>query len=249
MRSSSALTLCSRNAFFLILLLLAAAFSASQESGQNSGTQVVPPAAPLQPSTPPQPVVIIDDAHGGSESGALLNPAIPEKDITLMFARRLRQELGARGLPALVLRDGDATMSADQRAAAVNASNPSLYICLHASSFGNGIRVYTGMEGAPGEDRGPFLNWENAQAAARSRSLWAAQQIAVGVQKAGFTVRSLIAPLRPLNNIISPGVAIEVAPTNGNVLQLASSDYQQLVCATLANAVAAIAPSLRRAGR
>jgi N-acetylmuramoyl-L-alanine amidase len=206
---------------------------------------MAPAAAPLQPSSPPPPTVVIDDAHGGSESGALLNPAIPEKDITLVFARRLRQELGARAVPALVIREGDATMSADQRAGAVNASNPSLYICLHASSFGKGIRVYTAMETVAGENRGPFVNWENAQAAARSRSLWASQQISVAIQKAGFSVRNLTAPLRPLNNIIVPGIAIEIAPTDGSVLQLASSDYQQLVCAALANAIAGVVPSLR----
>ncbi|MBV9623105.1 MAG: N-acetylmuramoyl-L-alanine amidase, partial [Acidobacteria bacterium] len=31
-------------------------------------------------------LVMIDPAHGGIESGAVLNPAIPEKDVNLAFA-------------------------------------------------------------------------------------------------------------------------------------------------------------------
>src|ERR1700722_3028663 len=39
---------------------------------------------PIQPvATPSKPLVMIDPAHGGSESGAVLNPTILEKDVTL----------------------------------------------------------------------------------------------------------------------------------------------------------------------
>jgi len=79
---------------------------------------------------------MIDPAHGGSEPGAVLNAAIPEKDVTLAIARRLRQELAARGIPALLIRDGDATISTDQRAQIVNSAHPALYIAVHATSQG-----------------------------------------------------------------------------------------------------------------
>jgi N-acetylmuramoyl-L-alanine amidase len=199
----------------------------------------------MQPAAPAPSLIIIDAAHGGSETGALLNPAIPEKDVTLTFARRLRQELAVRGVSATVIRDGDATLTTEQRAAMVNSARPGLYICMHASSLGSGLRIYAAMIPAGGDNRGPFMNWRTAQATAQTRSLWIQQQITTAIRSTGFPARSLPAALRPLNNIVVPAIAVEVAPTNGNVLQLASTDYQQMVCASLANAIATVAPSLR----
>jgi N-acetylmuramoyl-L-alanine amidase len=219
--------------------------SGQANSGQTTPNQTVTPAAPMQPAAPAPSLVIIDAAHGGSETGALLNPAIPEKDVTLTFARRLRQELAVRGVSSTVIRDGDATLSTEQRAAMVNSARPGLYICMHASSLGSGLRIYAAMIPADGDNRGPFMNWRTAQAAVGSRSLWIQQQITTAIRNTGFPARTLPATLRPLNNIVVPAIAVEVAPTNGNVLQLASTDYQQMVCASLANAIAAVAPSLR----
>jgi hypothetical protein len=44
-------------------------------------------------------------------------------------------------------------------------------------------------------------------------------------------------------------MAVEVAPTTGDISQLASSDYQQMVCAVLANGIASAMPLLTRGGR
>jgi N-acetylmuramoyl-L-alanine amidase len=185
-------------------------------------------------------LIMIDAAHGGSEPGAALNAAIPEKDVTLSIARRLREQLAARGIPAQLIRDSDATMSTDQRAQIINAAHPELYIAIHATSQGNGMRIYSAMLPAGGDDSGPFVAWETAQSSARSRSQWAQDQIATAIHKTGFPLRSLIAPLRPLNNVTVPALAIEIAPTTGNVSQLASVGYQQMVTAALANSIAAI---------
>ncbi|SRR5258708_7738213 len=193
-------------------------------------------------ATPPQHslLILIDPAHGGSETGAALNAAMPEKDVTLAIARRLREQLASRGVQALLVRDNDATLSTDQRAQIVNAAHPALYIAIHATSEGSGMRVYSAMLPAAGDNSGPFVDWETAQSSALARSQWAQEQIAAAIHKTGFPLRSLIAPLRPLNNVTVPALAIEIAPTTGNVSQLASVDYQQMVMAALANAVAAI---------
>lgn len=199
----------------------------------------------MHPAPPAPPLVLIDAAHGGTDDGALLNPAIPEKDVTLMFAQHLQQQLGQRGISAGMVRDGDLTLSTDQRAGEVNSERPLLYLCIHASSLGNGVRLYAAMLPAGSDNRGPFVNWQTAQAASEPRSAWAELQITASLRKIGFPVRALIAPLRPLNNIAGPALAIEVAPSNGNVMQLASTDYQSLVGAALATAIAPLAPSLR----
>jgi len=40
-----------------------------------------------------------------------------------------------------------------------------------------------------------------------------------------------------LNNITSPALGIEISPTNGNILQLASVEYQQRISTALSNAL------------
>lgn len=203
-------------------------------------------STPPQPAPqPPPPVILIDPAHGGADSGAALNAAIPEKDVTLVLARRLRQELSARGLQTQLLRDSDITLSADQRAANVNALHPALYIVIHATSQGSGMRIYSALLPLGQDSRGPFLDWQTAQASALVRSRSIEAQITASIQKTEFPFRSLLAPLRPLNNVTVAAIAMELAPTTGDVFQLASPDYQQMVCASLANAIASAAPLFR----
>jgi len=163
-----------------------------------------------------------------------------EKDVTLTFARRLRQDLISRGLQAQLVRDSDTLLSADQRASIANQSRPSLYICVHATSQGNGIRIYSAMLPSASDNRGPFVGWEAAQASSLLRSRSLQQQLTASIQKTRFPIRSLTAPVRPLNNIVVPALAIEIAPATGQVSQLATADYQQMISAILANAIAGI---------
>ena len=199
----------------------------------------------MQPAPPAPSLIIIDPAHGGADSGAQLTSAIPEKDVTLMFARRLQQQLQSRGISSALVRTGDATLPTDQRAALANVGTAALYLCIHASSMGKGIRVFTATLPPAGDNTGPFVNWQTAQAVSAGRSAWAQQQIVSAVQRMGFPARSLTAALQPLNNITIPALAIEVAPSSGNSLQLASPDYQDMVGEALASVIANLAPSLR----
>jgi len=228
-----------------LLVLAARVLLFSQAPMAQPPANLAAPSPQAQPA-PPKYVVMIDPAHGGSDAGAALNPAMPEKDVTLAFARRLRLELNKRDIEAGLVRDGDTTVSLDQRAGIVNSAQPALYLSLHAASQGNGLVLYTAMLGSGGEDRGRFLDWQTAQSGSLVRSRWAEQQIAASIEKMGFPLRSLVAALRPLNNVTVPAIAVEVAPTESEVSQLASIDYQSMVCAALANAVVPIAPALRQ---
>jgi len=107
--------------------------------------QVSPGAAAAVASTAVQYFVVVDASHGGDERGAALSDQLAEKDVTLAFALRLRQQLQARGLTTLMLREGDTTMSLDQRANMTNAAHPAIYVCLHAASQGSGVRLYTAL--------------------------------------------------------------------------------------------------------
>jgi N-acetylmuramoyl-L-alanine amidase len=204
-----------------------------------------PSGAPETYNSAPSPVqaaavILIDAAHGGTESGAVLGPDNLEKDLTLAFARRLRQDLISRGLQAELVRDGDTLLSTDQRATIANSLRPSLYVCIHVASQGSGMRIYTAMLPGGGDNRGPFVSWQTAQASSLSRSRLLQQQLTAAIQKTRFPVRSLTAPLRPLNNVAAPAVAIEIAPATGQVSQLATTDYQQMISAILANAIAGL---------
>jgi N-acetylmuramoyl-L-alanine amidase len=237
--------------FSLLTLLLLAVVPARILPGQNVPA-AAPPASQVPTSTQPvraqhTPLIMIDPAHGGSELGAVLNTAMPEKDVTLAIARRLRQELTARGLQVLLTRDNDATLSTDQRAQIVNSAHPALYIAIHATSQGSGMRIYTAMLPAAGDNSGPFIDWQTAQASSLNRSRWIQDQVGVGIQKTGFPFHSLVAPLRPLNNLTVPALAVEIAPTAGDVSQLASVVYQQILTAALANSLAAVRTNLESA--
>src|SRR5215467_13347149 len=228
----------------LLLLPLVALVLRSQITPAPVPT--TPDSAPPQPNQQPAPsLILIDPAHGGADSGAALNAAIPEKDVTLVLARRLRQELNSRGLESQLLRDADFALTTDQRAANVNALQPALYIVIHASSQGSGMRLYSAILPAAQDGRGPFLDWQTAQASALTRSRSIQAQITASIQENGFPFRSLTAPLRPLNNVTVAAIAMELAPTTGDVSQLASPDYQQMVCRALADGIASAAPLFR----
>lgn len=221
----------------------------SSQPASNPGTPAQSltsvPAAPSAPPVEKPILILIDPAHGGSDAGALITPTAAEKDINLNMARRLKQELSARGIQAQLVRDGDATLSADQRAANANGANPALYIALHASSLGTGMTVFTSMLPSVGDSKGPFVAWDTAQSAALDRSKTLQTQLITAIQLTHFPIRALIAPLRPLNNIKSPAIAIEVSPTAGSATQVASTGYQQMVCAVVANALLSLAPAMR----
>jgi N-acetylmuramoyl-L-alanine amidase len=211
------------------------------------------PTVPVTPASPATPAArryfaVVDASHGGDERGAALTSQLAEKDVTLAFARRLRQELETRGLTTMLIRDGDATLTLDQRANLANATHAAIYICVHAAAEGKGVRLYTALVPAIGEGRGPFLDWNTAQSAFHGLSETAEASLFAEFQRQKVPVRILTAPLRPLNNLISAAVAIEVAPLADDVSALNSTTYQELIASSVAAGVVAVRDKLE-AGR
>jgi N-acetylmuramoyl-L-alanine amidase len=202
------------------------------------------PSISATPSAPRRYFAVVDPSHGGDERGAALTEQLAEKDVTLAIARRLRQELEVRGLATLLLRDGDTTLSLDQRASLTNSAHPAIYISVHAASEGTGVRVYTSLVPGTAENRGPFLGWDTAQTSFQlgSRTFWTS--MAKQLHDRQVAVRSLMAPLRPLNNITTAAVAIEVAPPSDDISQLTSVAYQQEVAAAIAAGAADVRDKL-----
>src|SRR5271169_5030258 len=222
----------------------------AQNQAPSTPVTPVPPAPPtpaVPPSnTPPTPLpvarryfAVVDASHGGDDHGETLSSTLLEKDVTVALARSLRQELESRGIPTLVLRDSDANLSVDQRAIFANADHAAIYIAVHAASNGHGVRVYTALLPSGGDDRGTFRNWTTAQHASLPLSQSAATAVALELQRRQIPVRTLTAPLRPLNNVTGAAIAVEVAPQGSDSSQLTAPDYQQLVTSAVATAIAA----------
>lgn len=198
-----------------------------------SGSTSTPAAAPRRT------LAVIDPAHGGSERGAALTDTLAEKNVTLGFARLLRHELEQEGFSVLLLREGDDTLTLDQRAGTANSAQASLYIALHAASQGTGARVYTALLPPEAPGKGLFHPWNVAQAPALSISANVAAAIAGEMQKREIPAHAGSASLRPLNNLLMPALAVELAPGPKGVADLSSANYQQKVAAAIADAVAA----------
>ena len=185
-------------------------------------------------------LAVVDPAHGGQERGAALTDTLAEKDVTLGFARLLRHELETRGFAVTLLRDADTSSTLDQRAAAANVARAGIYISLHAVSQGSGAKVYTALLPVEGPSNGLFHPWNAAQAPALPLSRIVSAAIVTEMQKKAFPVRASSASLRPLNNVLMPAVAVELAPGADGIADLTSANYQQRAASAIADAVVSV---------
>lgn len=212
-----------------------------------TGVPAAPPAATTAPTTNASPFpfdnvryfVMIDPGHGGSDPGVKFSDKVIEKDITLALGKRLRAELQNRGVPAVLVRDSDATISNDQRAVAANGQRASLYVSLHAGSMGSGVRVYATVMPKAEPVQGPFVPWNRAQESYRERSNLLARTVASEVNGKKLPARMLNVALPPLHAISAPAIAIEVGPPSAGapVEELEKAAYQQAVAVAAASAI------------
>src|SRR5690349_13433461 len=70
------------------------------------------PSLPPRPSVTAQPqfLIVLDAAHGGTDTGAHLAEHLDEKDLALALTIRLRSMLSARGVSVVTTRESDATL-------------------------------------------------------------------------------------------------------------------------------------------
>ena len=147
-------------------------------------------------------------------------------------------------IAAGMLRNSDIAIPLDQRAASVNAARPALYISLHAANTGRGVHVFTAMLPPTTQTREGFLPWDTAQAAYLDLSGVAAGSVAAELESRKLPNTTLVAPLRPMNNIAAPAIAIEIAPPDDDVDNINSADYQEQVAQSIAAGIAAVRSKL-----
>ena len=101
---------------------------------------------PLPPALRPVRTVIIDPGHGGRDPGATGLFGLREKRITLAVGRRLRALLEARGFRVVMTRDGDRTLSLEERTAIAEGAGGDLFVSLHVNASrraaARGIETY-----------------------------------------------------------------------------------------------------------
>jgi N-acetylmuramoyl-L-alanine amidase len=194
------------------------------------------------PAQQPHPIILLDPAHGGSDTGARFSDQLLEKDVALSFAAALRTALSASGFTVVATRDTDTTtlFTADQRAEIANHAQPAACLILHATSSGNGVHIITSDLEPPDEDASqptntPDASWQKAQAAFIPQSIRLANDLGLALLHAKLPVILTQSSIRPLDNLTCPAVAIEIAPLGTSHANDAA--YQQRIAQAIAIAL------------
>jgi N-acetylmuramoyl-L-alanine amidase len=213
--------------------------------------QLQAPPAPATPSTMNHNLVVLDPAHGGPDAGATLGDQLLEKNVTLAVAAKLRAALTAAGFTVVTTRDADppAALSTDDRAEAANRAHAVACIVIHATGTGSGVHIYTSslQPPAPADDTGADFSpafvptpWDMAQAASVRQSLQLAGDLRSTLAAASLPTSVGTASVRPLDNLMCPAVAVELAPLavpGSDATAVSDAAYQQHVADALTAAL------------
>lgn len=262
-RKFAAVPFASLAAAILVAALAGMAALCVQAQMPRVASNLVPPPASV-PGTAMNPnLVVLDPAHGGSDAGATLGNNLFEKDVTLALALRLRTALTVEGFTVVMTRQSDSVsppaasattanlLTNDQRAGIANHAHALACLVIHATPSGSGVHLYTSQlqpqqqdadySFAPPSAFHPVL-WDSAQAGFVSQSLLLADGLRATLVAANFPVVVGRQSVQPLDNLMCPAVAIELAPqlsSDGNTTSVADVNYQQRVATTLAAALSA----------
>ncbi len=92
--------------------------------------------------------VVVDAGHGGSDPGALGN-GLKEKDLNLQAATYMYNRLKQLGIPVVITRDSDETLSRQKRInKAINSfgrNSDVILISNHINAGGSDISNYEGL--------------------------------------------------------------------------------------------------------
>lgn len=191
------------------------------------------PQAPL--AAVPLPMIVLDPAHGGTDTGARGENGLSEKDVVLQIARTLQAQLLTHGYHVVMTRTDDSNPSYDDRAAVANAYRNAVFIAIHVGSSGkmDTVRAFydqfwSPMQAAPSSQppaagakpaaianlpANTLISWQQAQRpyVDASHRLADILQLEFAQMFAGSPVTSTAVPLRDLRSVAGPAVAIEIS--------------------------------------
>src|SRR6266481_2129684 len=248
--------------FLLVLGAVALSFSSpvpSQTSPTASATQSpVPQALPTAPAqgipqtiSPAMPraglnVVVLDPAHGGTDSGARGTGGIRESEIVLDFAAQVRRSLEAQGFQVVQTRQGNEDPSFDDRSAIANAQSGAVFVTLHIASTGlpGTARVYVNSDLPVTTGVGGLIPWDRAQTPFQglSRKLGDFVQGLLAQRFKGSPNTAQTAAVRQLRTTAAPAIAVEIS----SVVVEDRADLDRMapgVADSIATGVAAFRPS------
>jgi N-acetylmuramoyl-L-alanine amidase len=196
----------------------------AQVSGQNSAPSVQPPnAASSSNSAAPQNrpglnIVVLDPAHGGTDTGARGTGGIRESEMVLDFVQQVRRALESQGFQVLQTRQANENPSFDDRSALANAQTGAVFVSLHISSAGlpGTVRVYVNSDlPAPRgmRDGNGLLSWDRAQAPflGLSHKLGDAVQGNLAIKFRGSPSTAQASAIRQLRTTAAPAIAVEIS--------------------------------------
>jgi N-acetylmuramoyl-L-alanine amidase len=190
---------------------------------QAPATQSPAPQAPAAPQRAALGTIVIDAAHGGTDSGARGGSGVVEKDVVALLAQAMRGEMERQGLRVVLTRTGDKAPSFDDRASIANAIPGAIFVSLHVASSGPaGTAIAYSLPqppaaipgSAPKEPPPPFLvPWKDAQLryASESRRLAELLQIQLAQKCKGSPEIPRRSAVRQLRLVGHPAVAVEIA--------------------------------------
>src|SRR6266568_1400293 len=104
------------------------------------------PTAVIPESSGPSTVVVIDAGHGGFDRGGIPGQRVPEKNMTLDVAQRLKAVLTAYGYRVVMTRDSDVFVPLGTRVAIANSYRNAIFVCIHFNAArrgsASGIETY-----------------------------------------------------------------------------------------------------------
>ena len=188
-------------------------------------------------------LILLDPAHGGSDSGAKLSDSVTEKQLTLAFTAKLRTLLNAANFTVVTTHDADSDLlSPDQRAGLANHAHASACLILHATSVGSGVHIFTSALTPLNIEPSPYapIPWDTAQAAYLTQSLRLSNQLGATLIADKLPALLTHASVPPLDNLTCPAVIIEIAPLvnpSSDITPVTDAAYQQQIAVALTQAL------------
>jgi N-acetylmuramoyl-L-alanine amidase len=163
-------------------------------------------------------IVVLDPAHGGTDTGARGTGGIRESEIVLDFVQQVRRALESQGFQVLQTRQANENPSFDDRSALANAQTGAVFVSLHVSSAGlpGTVRVYVNSDlptprGA--RDANGLLPWDRAQGPflGLSHKLGDAVQGNLAIKFRGSPSMAQVSAIRQLRTTAAPAIAVEIS--------------------------------------
>jgi len=246
------LTFASKHAAVLIAALAGAAAAAFSMPAEPQGQTPMPAQSPPSSARAVnQNLVVLDPAHGGPDNGAALGEGAFEKNVDLALAERLKTALTAAGFTVIETRVAETNdpLTTDQRAEIANRAHAIACLVLHATTTGFGLHLYTSTLQPPPAEAGegigaPFVpvSWETAQAGFVQQSEDLANRLSSALGNSHLPSLVGRAPVRPLDSLMCPAVAVELAPLPApgvGATPVTDPSYQQQVAVNLTAALKA----------